>query len=76
MERKRTERKIKLEGKEAAGDQFMGGRKEKREKKERKKKDTKGKERGRRRREEEGHRTSVVQWSDPNKLGMELCYEM
>ena len=36
MERKRTERKRKLEGKEASGDQFVGGRKEKREKKERK----------------------------------------
>ena len=36
MERKRTERKRKLEGKEAARDQFMGGRKEQREKKERK----------------------------------------
>ena len=36
VERKRTERKRKLEGKEAAGDQLVGGRKEKREKKERK----------------------------------------
>ena len=33
------------------------------------------KERGRKREEEEGNQTSVVQWSDPDRLGTELCYE-
>ena len=47
-------------------DRFVGGEEQKRNER---------KERGRRRREEEGNRTSVVQWSDPDRLGMELRYE-
>ena len=55
----------------------MGGRKERKERKESKKENHKEKKRGRKRRtEEEGNRTSVVQWSDPNKLGKELRYKM
>ena len=74
MERSRTERLL---------DQFVGGEEQKRnERKEiekrkegRKERKEERKERGRRRGEEEGNRTSVVQWSDSDKLGMKLCYE-
>ena len=55
MERKRTERKRKSEGKEATGDQFVGGRKEKREKKERKeRKERKKRKRKRRKKKRRG----------------------
>ena len=64
MERKRTERKRKSEGKEAAGDQFVGGRKEKREKKERKKRKERKKEKEKkkkRRKREPDQRCMVVE---------------
>ena len=48
---------------------------EKRKKEKKGKKEITRKERGRRRREEEGNWTSVVQWSDPDRLGTELHYE-
>ena len=50
-------------------------KREKRKKEKKGKKERKGKERGRRRIEEEGNRTSVVQWSDPDRLGTKLHYE-
>ena len=49
----------------------MGGKKEIKRRKERKKKE---KERGRRR-EEEGNRTSVVQWSDLDRIETKLRYK-
>ena len=74
MERSRTERLL---------DHFAGGeehkrknRKEREKRKEgRKERKEERKKKGRKIREEEGNRTSVVQWSDPDRLGMELCYE-
>ena len=65
MERKRTERKRKLEGKEAVGDHFVGERKEKREKKERKerkeiKKRKRKREKNKRRGREPDQRCAVV----------------
>ena len=47
------------------GGQFEGGRKERKKRKE----NQKEKKKERRIREEEGNWTSVVQWSDPDKLG-------
>ena len=74
MERSRTERLL---------DQFAEGEEQKRKERKEREKRKEGrkerkeerKERGRRRREEEGNRTSVMQWSDPDRLGTELRYE-
>ena len=74
MERSRTERLL---------DQFAEGEEQKRKERKEREKRKEGrkerkeerKERGRRRREEEGNRTSVMQWSDPDRLGTKLRYE-
>ena len=78
VERSRIERLL---------DQFVGGEEQKRNERKEREKRKEGrkegrkerkeerKERERRRREEEGNRTSVLQWLDPDRLGMELRYE-
>ena len=55
---------MQQEGKENEGKKRRKGKKER-----------KGKERGRRRREEKGNQTSIVQWSDLDRLRTELHYE-
>ena len=51
------------------------GKGNKGEKRTKGKKERKGKERGIRRREDEGNKTSIVQWSDPNRFRTKLHYE-
>ena len=51
-------------------------KKEKRKKEKKGNKERKGKEKGRRRREEEeGNQTSIILWSDSDRLGMKLHYK-
>ena len=62
-------------------DQFVGGeeqkRKERREREKRKegRKERKEERKERGRRKEQGNRTSIMQWSDPDRLETELRYE-
>ena len=51
------------------------GKGKKGEKRRKGKKERKGKERGIRRREDEGNKTSIVQWSDLNRFRTKLHYE-
>ena len=51
------------------------GKGKKGEKRRKGKKERKGKERGIRRREDERNKTSIVQWSDPNRFRTKLHYE-